>query len=247
MGIMKAFSLSTATQLPVTGELHPLRREFTRWLSWSNVVVLVVGSALFGSWYVYSHRTQEEEVPRNVQIVKFTELGVPPSIQKDPSQAPLNVAADVAPPSIGVPEPVPDAEATESTIATQAEMSDALAPITAQDIMGGGNDSLVVDTSNRTPGPGEFVPFDELPVLLSVQPPVYPDMVREAGIDGTVTVQVLVGKDGRVKQAQAIDGPEPLRASGVASAKSAIFKPALQGTSPVEVWVMVPITFQLNR
>jgi hypothetical protein len=34
-------------------------------------------------------------------------------------------------------------------------------------------------------------------------------MVREAGIDGTVTVQVLVGKDGKVKQAQAIDGPEP--------------------------------------
>jgi protein TonB len=84
-------------------------------------------------------------------------------------------------------------------------------------------------------------------VLLSVQPPVYPEMVREAGIDGTVTVQVLVGKDGKVKQAQAVDGPDPLRASGVASARTAIFKPALQGTSPVEVWVMVPITFQLNK
>jgi protein TonB len=126
-------------------------------------------------------------------------------------------------------------------------MSDALAPITASDMMGGSGDSLVVDTSGRSPGPGEFVPFDELPVLLSVQPPVYPEMVREAGIDGTVTVQVLVGKDGKVKQAQAIDGPEPLRAAGVNSARTAIFKPALQGTSPVEVWVMIPVTFQLSR
>lgn len=245
MSIIKTFSLAGAGHLPVTGELHPLRREFTRWLSWSNVICIVIGGAIFAGWYFYSHSKKEDTVPRNVQIVKFTELGVPPSIQKE-SAPQVNVAENVAPPTIGVPEPVPDAQATESTIASQSEMSDALAPITASDLLGG-NDSLVVDTSDKMPKPGEFVPFDELPVLLSVQPPVYPEMVREAGIDGTVTVQVLVGKDGKVKQAQAVDGPAPLRPAGVASAKTAIFKPALQGTSPVEVWVMVPITFQLNK
>jgi periplasmic protein TonB len=245
VGVIKAFPLASAAHLPVTGDLHPLRKEFTRWLSWSNAIVIVTCGAIFGSWYFYSQANKAEEVPRNVQIVKFTELGVPPSIAKE-SAPTVNVAEAIVPPTIGVPEPVPDAEATESTIASQQEMSDALAPITASDMMGSG-DSLVVDNSGRTPGPGEFVPFDELPVLLSVQPPVYPEMVREAGIDGTVTVQVLVGKDGKVKQAQAIDGPEPLRASGLASARSALFKPALQGTSPVEVWVMVPITFQLSR
>lgn len=245
MAVIKSFSLANAGHLPVTGDLHPLRKEAARWLSWSNVICIGIGGVLFLSWYFYSHANKEAAVPRNVQIVKFTELGVPPSIQKE--SAPLvNVAENLTPPTIGVPEPVPDAEATESTIASQSEMSDALAPITASD-MGGEGDSLVVDNSGREPAPGEFVPFDELPVLLSVQPPVYPEMVREAGIDGTVTVQVLVGKDGKVKQAQAIDGPEPLRASGLASARSAIFKPALQGTSPVEVWVMVPITFQLNK
>jgi protein TonB len=246
MALIKAFPLANAGHLPVTSDNHPLRKEFSRWLTWSNVFVIVTGAAIFGSWYFYSHSQKEEEVPRNVQIVKFTELGVPPSIAKE-STPTVNVAEAIAPPTIGVPEPVPDAEATESTIATQAEMSDALAPITASDMMGGEGDSLVVDNSGRTPAPGEFVPFDELPVLLSVQPPVYPDMVREAGIDGTVTVQVLVGKDGKVKQAQAIDGPEPLRQSGVTSAKTALFKPALQGTSPVEVWVMIPVTFQLSR
>ena len=244
---MKAFSLAGAAHLPVTGDLHPLRREFTRWVTWANAFVLVTGVALFAGWYVYSHRDKEEEVPRNVQIVKFTELGVPPSIRNVNTPQVMNVAEAVSQPSIGVPEPVPDAEATTSTIATQAEMSDALAPITASDMMGGGNDSLVVDMSDNSPKPGEFVPFDELPVLLSVEPPIYPEMVRDAGIDGTVQVQVLVGKDGKVKQAQAIEGPEVLRAAGVASARSAIFKPALQGTSPVEVWVMIPVTFQLSR
>ena len=242
---MKTFSLAGAGHLPVTGDLHPLRQEATRWLTWGNALSLAVGIAIFGTWYFWSHARHEEEVPRGVQIVKYADLGVPPSIQKT-SAPQVNVAEAVAPPSIGVPEPVPDAEATTSTIATQSEMSDALAPITASDMMGGSGDSLVVDT-RRSPGPGEFVPFDELPVLLSVQPPVYPEMVREAGIDGTVHVQVLVGKDGKVKQAQAVDGPEVLRAAGLASARSALFKPALQGTSPVEVWVMIPVTFQLQR
>jgi protein TonB len=245
VALIKSFSLANAGHLPVTGDLHPLRKEFSRWLSWSNVICIGIGGAIFLGWYFYSHVNKGDVVPRNVQIVKFTELGVPPSIQKE-SAPQVNVAEAIVPPTIGVPEPVPDAEATESTIASQTEMSDALAPITASDMAGGSGDSLVVDT-NKEPAPGEFVPFDELPVLLSVQPPVYPEMVREAGIDGTVTVQVLVGKDGKVKQAQAVDGPDPLRASGVASARTAIFKPALQGTSPVEVWVMVPITFQLNK
>jgi protein TonB len=245
VAVIKTFSLANAGHLPVTGDLHPLRKEFTRWLSWSNVICIAIGGTIFASWYVYSHANKQDAVPRNVQIVKFTELGVPPSIQKE-SAPQVNVAENITPPTIGVPEPVPDAEATESTIASQSEMSDALAPITASDMAGGTGDSLVVDT-DKAPKPGEFVPFDELPVLLSVQPPIYPEMVREAGIDGTVTVQVLVGKDGKVKQAQAIDGPAPLRESGVTSAKTAIFKPALQGTSPVEVWVMVPITFQLHK
>lgn len=241
---MRAFSLANATHLPVTGDLHPLKREFTRWLTTANVISLLVAALLFGSWYVWSHASREEEAPPNATIVKYTELGVPPSI-KEPSAPQVNVSDAITPPSIGVPEPVPDAEATESTIATQSEMSEALAPFTADDL-GGSGDSIVVDL-DRSPGMGEFVAFDELPVLLSIQPPSYPELVRQAGIDGTVLVQVLVGKDGKVKQSVAVEGPEPLRAEAVRAARTALFKPALQGTSPVEVWVQVPIVFSLNR
>jgi len=241
---VRAFSLANAAHLPVTGDLHPLKREFTRWLTTANAVALLTVILLFGSWYVWSKTSREEEAPVNATIVKYTELGVPPSI-KEPSAPQVNVADAITPPSIGVPEPVPDAEATESTIATQSEMSEALAPFTADDL-GGSGDSIVVDLGH-SPGMGEFVAFDELPVLLSIQPPSYPELVRQAGIDGTVLVQVLVGKDGKVKQSVAVEGPEPLRAEAVRAARTALFKPALQGTSPVEVWVQVPIVFSLTR
>jgi periplasmic protein TonB len=239
---LKAFSLAGAGHLPLTGELHPLRREAARWMTSANGLVLALGIAIFASWYVWSHAKHVDEVPAGVTIVKLTDLGVPPSI-KEPTAPQMNVAEAVVPPSIGVPEPVPDEQATESTIASQSQMSDFLTPVTSDDF--GSGDSLVVDI-DRSPGREEFVAFDEYPVLLSIEKPEYPAIVRDAGIDGTVNVQVLVGKDGKVKKAVAVEGPEVLHAAAIKCAKTGLFKPAIQGTTPVEVWVVVPITFSLH-
>ncbi len=247
---MKPFSLANAVRLPLTGELHPLQKEFSKWISFSNALSLLVAALIFAAWYLWSHRTIEETgPPPGVQIVTIKDMGVPPSITKTTTQAAqLNVAASAAPPSIGIPEPVPDEQARQSTIATQAEMSDALAPITASDLSHGA-DSIIVDLNgaNLSPAPGEFVAFDELPVLLSHEQPAYPELAQEAGISGVVKVNVLVGKDGRVKRAVAIDGPELFRDAAVEAAKKARFKPALQGRNPVEVWVIIPFNFELPR
>jgi periplasmic protein TonB len=247
---VKAFSLTNAARLPLTGELHPLRREFAKWVGAGNATSLLIAFVIFGSWYLWSHRTIEEEtMPPGVQIVKFTEMGVPPSISRTQQQqaSQVNVTGAAAAPTIGIPEPVPDEQAQTTTIATQAEMSDALAPITASELSGGA-DSIVVDyKEDNSPRPGDFVAFDELPVLLSAEQPAYPDLAREAGITGTVRVNVLVGKDGRVKKAIAMDGPELFRPAAVEAAQKARFKPALQGRNPVEVWVLIPFNFELNR
>lgn len=236
--------MSQAPHLPLTGDFHPLRREFAKWLTWANGLALFTGILVFGSWYAWSHMNKEEEAPEGVTIVRFTELGVPPSI-KEPSAPQLNIAEAVAPPPIGVPEPVPDDLASQSTIATQSEMSDALAPITASEL-GSGGDSIVVDM-DKTPAPGEFVAYDELPVLLSIKTPAYPEMAREGGFDALVKVQVLIGKDGKVKQAMAIEGPKLFWEASVAAAKAALFKPALRNHKPVEVWIVIPFSFKLQK
>ena len=66
---MKAFSLASAGHLPLTGDLHPLRREATRWLTSANGLVLALGIAIFGTWYVWSHAQHVDEVPAGVTIV----------------------------------------------------------------------------------------------------------------------------------------------------------------------------------
>lgn len=244
-----AFSLGDAPALPVTGERHPLNREWRKWLYWGNALAVVVGLVLFGMWTAWSRAERRAPAPREVKFVRYTELGVPPSLsqQVKPVVPHVEIAAAVAPPAIGVPEPVPDEMATTTTIATTTEMQEALQPVTVGDLGGGAGESLVVeDDVERSPAPDEFVPVEEEPVRIRIDPPVYPPMARDAQIEGTVIVQALIGKDGKVKECRVLEGHEMLRDAAVASARSAVFKPALSQQRPVEVWVVIPVTFKLN-
>ncbi len=249
-----AFHLETAARLPLTGDQHPLRQELAKWLSWANGATLLLVAALFGFYLWYSSREPAQApVMRQVKIVRYTDLGVPPSIAR-PSAPQINVAEAVAkiaapPPSIAIPEPVADEKAQTQTIATVSEMAEALAPITMQDLGtgSGDGDSLVIDVDiDTSPSPDQFIAVDEEPMRISIDPPVYPGVARTAGIEGTVLVRVLVGKDGRVKDVIHIDGPEALRSAADVCARTAVFRPALVDHQPVEVWVMMPVTFKLR-
>ncbi len=246
-----AYSVADAAALPLAGEQHPLRREAPRWLLWASAAALSLGLLLFGAWRWWSGRETAPPPPREIRIVRYTDLGVPPSIAR-PSVPQINVAQAVAqmaaPPSIAVPEPVPDEQAQTQTIATQEEMSEALAPINLEGL-GEGGEGLVVEQDievDTSPAPDEFVPVDHEPVRLSIDPPVYPPMAQQAGVEGSVLVRALVGRDGKVKQVIVVSGPEMLRDAAVASAQTAVFRPALQNNRPVEVWVAFPVTFQLR-
>jgi len=217
-----------------------------RWLAWANGLALLTGAVLFLAWMLWSRARQSEPVERRVKIVRYADLGVPPSIST-PAAPQVKVSQAVAPPSIGVPQPVPEEMAQTPTIATVGEMSEALAPITMEDLGMGGGDSLVIDLEGEgAPAPDEFVQVDEEPVRISMDPPVYPEVARSAEVEGTVLVRALVGKDGRVKDTIILQGQPMLNDAALASAKSAIFRPALQGHRPVEVWVVMPITFRLH-
>lgn len=245
------FPLGDATQLPLTGEAHPLNREFVRWMSWSNGIVVLLGLALFLLYALLSAQKTTEPVARSVRIVRYTDLGVPPSIAR-PAPPQLNVAQAVAPPSIGVPEPVPIVEAETPTIATQTEMSEALPDPTATGFGSGTGDSLVIEGEpggvvDELPAPDDFVLVESEPERLRMDPPVYPKVAIDAGVEGTVIVQALVSKEGKVLRARALDGPQMLHDAAIACAKTAVFRPALTQNKPVDVWVVMPITFRLRQ
>lgn len=250
-----AFALDQAASLPLVGDEHPLRRERARWLLSASLVTVLLVAAVFGLYYYLSHRPAPVAADRGpIRIVHYTELGVPPSIAR-PAVPQVNVAQAVAkiaapPPAIAIPEPVADERAQTQTIATVTQMAENIAPLSLADLdFGeGGGDSLVVDLDAAySPAPDDFVAVESEPVRISIDKPVYPQVARTAGIEGTVVVRVLVGRDGKVKDVIYIEGPEGLKGAAEECARTAVFRPALMDHKPVEVWVLMPVTFKLQR
>jgi protein TonB len=94
----------------------------------------------------------------------------------------------------------------------------------------------------------EFYAFDEPPVLLRSQNPVYPELARQAGIEGTVLLNVLVTEDGKVADVSVMqsDVTSAMEKAAEDAVMHFIFKPAKQRTVPVAAHIAVPIRFKIH-
>ena len=94
----------------------------------------------------------------------------------------------------------------------------------------------------------DFYAFDEPPVLVRFVNPRYPELARQAGIEGTVLLRVLVGEDGKVESASVIqsDVTPAMEKSALQAARQFLFKPAKQRTVPVKASMAIPIRFKLH-
>jgi protein TonB len=194
----------------------------------------------FGTGELLRHRPHET----SVIIVPYRELAAPPPLTQDAPPPQVNVTQPVAPPTAAVPVPVPEAEAPpEQTIASQQDISQSTPSVAT----GEGNDIVVAPPGDdELPRFGEYVYVEELPEAITKAQPVYPDLAREAGVDGTVLVQALVGKDGKVKDTRIVKSIAMLDGAALAAVKQWVFKPALSNNKPVAVWVAVPVKFTLH-
>jgi protein TonB len=96
------------------------------------------------------------------------------------------------------------------------------------------------------PAPGEYVYVEELPEAIEKVPPEYPDEARLNRIEGTVIVQALVGRDGRVKETKVTQSVPGLDAAALTAIAQWKFKPAEAYGKPIAVWVAVPVKFRLD-
>lgn len=234
---------------PIVGETHPIKRHYRKLFYRGAITAMAAHIMIFGGWLLGRNLKPEPvERAREVKVVSYREMGVPPSIAQTADVAQVAVAAAVAPPSIGVPEPVPDFQAQNTSLATTDQLAEALAPVDMSTLESG-TDSLVVDASsieNDNPSPDDFVAVEEMPVMITPPQPVYPEMARAAEVEGVVTVRALVTKEGKIGDAFVTEGHPMLNDAAIAAVKKAAFKPALQQHKPVPVWVEIPLDFSLD-
>lgn len=76
--------------------------------------------------------------------------------------------------------------------------------------------------------------------------PSYPQEARDAGAQGTVTVQIVINEEGGVISAEAINGHQLLREAAVNAAKQARFSPTLLSGQPVKVTGLITYNFVLQ-
>jgi protein TonB len=99
--------------------------------------------------------------------------------------------------------------------------------------------------SNRDDG---FTAFDQMPVLVHFERPAYPKLARQAGFEGRVFVEVLIGEDGKVIGARIVSSEvsAAMERAALVAAKRCRFEPARQRTTPVKARVVIPFEFRLN-
>jgi periplasmic protein TonB len=91
---------------------------------------------------------------------------------------------------------------------------------------------------------------DEAPELLSAPPPVYPELLRQAGVEGVVFVEAVVDTSGRVERGSlvVVSSADPAFDRGALECIGrALFRPARVGGRAVRVLVRLPVQFHLSH
>jgi protein TonB len=232
---------STIERVPIGAA--DLKAKSQRFLRRALIVSGAIHLGLIGIYMLTTVWKPPDEAAYTGRVIKMQTLPPPPPLSSAPPPPVIPIQQEIVKPTIGVPVPVPDAAAPEQTIMTQQELAAQLAPVGLGS--GSGKDSLVI-AADDLPSEGEFVYYEDEPVPVTQVTPAYPEFARDAQIQGTVLLHVLVGKDGRVKNVKVKKGVTGLDAAAVDAIKKWVFKPALSNNKPVAVWVEVPMNFHLN-
>lgn len=102
------------------------------------------------------------------------------------------------------------------------------------------------------PGPAPFEPryVEEQPVLLSHPPLRYPELLRQAGIEGRIVVEAVLDTLGYAERGSlriAQGGQAPFEAEALAVVRASTYRPGRVSGHAVRVRVQVPIVFAIRR
>jgi TonB family protein len=84
-------------------------------------------------------------------------------------------------------------------------------------------------------------------LILKMPPPGYPASAKQSHVQGTVVVQAIVGKDGKVIEAHAVSGPVELQEAATNSVRKWEFRPFQVMGEPVEFESKFEVFFALAR
>jgi protein TonB len=93
-----------------------------------------------------------------------------------------------------------------------------------------------------------FSAFDQAPELVKACDPVYPELAKQAGLEGMVLLRLLISRKGRVLDAEVIksDVTPAMEKAAIAAARNSRFKPAKYRNRPVKAHMVFPVNFTIQ-
>ena len=114
---------------------------------------------------------------------------------------------------------------------------------------GGGTASISRTVSGSGSGSGndhvQLSPQTAQSVSVSV-PPDYPLLARQMKVQGAVSLQALISRDGSIQELQILSGPTILATAAREAVKQWHFKPYLQNGQPVETQAKITVNFTIS-
>lgn len=83
--------------------------------------------------------------------------------------------------------------------------------------------------------------------LISKVTPAYPAEAKQDRIQGKVTLQVVIDKEGRVEEVSVLAGPDALVQAAVEAVRQWVYRPTLLNGDPVKVQTTVDVNFTLAQ
>lgn len=113
------------------------------------------------------------------------------------------------------------------------------------DIGSGASSAGAFANATVSPGGARVTPQAAQNVSLAV-PPDYPLLARQMKVQGVVSLQALIAKDGTIQELQILSGPEILAAAAREAVKQWHFKPYMQAGQPVETQARITVNFTIS-
>ena len=111
------------------------------------------------------------------------------------------------------------------------------------------NAASTSDNSNASKPPKQLSVSTDVMAgnLLNKVLPVYPAEAKKAKIQGTVVLDAVIGKDGKVENLRVLSGPNQLQRSALDAVRQWTYKPYLLNGDPIEVKTTVNVVYSLGK
>ena len=232
---------------PAAYGYQELRLIHQRYMMLALLAAILIQFAIVGGYHLAEWLKPLEPPMRVIRIPIGTLLPPPSTHEQLPTIGAPIISAKFG---IGIPVPVPECNVNPDK------------PFAGQDILGKiadqpwehvGDGKVVIDApvnppEDPEPLPGVYMCIERPPEVVMTSVPVYPELAQRINLEGSVTINVMVDKEGKVKKALLMKSTDDLFTQpALEAAKKWIFTPAIMNGKPVLVWVAIPFRFRLAK